>query len=69
MSPGLIKRLVFTGYCVGLVYAGLIFVALFLRRLAPESDWLADYVDEYRLVLAIFCGLFLANLLAPLLGA
>lgn len=68
MPTGLLRRILITGYCSLLAYAGLVLATLLLRRFAPQADWLSIQVDEYRLILAVFLGLMLANALGPLVG-
>ena len=68
MPLGLLRRIVITAQCIALVYAGLVFFTLLLRRLGPELDCLAEPMDEYRFILAFFIGLGLANAVASLAG-
>ena len=68
MSLGLLRRMIVTAQCIALVYGGLIFFTLLLRRWEPQMDWLAEGVDEYRFILAFLIGLGLANAVAPLAG-
>ena len=68
MPLGLLRRIVVTSQCIALVYTGLVFLTLLLRRLDPQMDWLAEGMDEYRFILALFLGLGLANAVAPLAG-
>ncbi len=67
MPLELLQRIVVTFQCIARVYAGLLFLTLLLQRLDPQIEWLID-VDEYRLILAFFIGLGLANAAAPLAG-
>ena len=68
MPLGLLRRIVVTAQCIALVYTGLVFLTLLLRRWEPQMDWLVEGVDEHRFILAFFIGLGLANAVAPLAG-